>query len=62
VTAGCESPVIIVARACFVLLRPTGAASKRMIKGHPTESMPKQARESQGSRMNQGASDRKSDA
>jgi hypothetical protein len=24
---------------------------KRMIKGHPTESMPRQARESQGSRM-----------
>jgi hypothetical protein len=26
VTAGCESPLIITARACLVLLRPTGAA------------------------------------
>jgi hypothetical protein len=35
---------------------------KRMIKGHPTESMPSQAKESHGARMARVASDRKSDA
>jgi hypothetical protein len=34
---------------------------KWMIKAHPTESMPRQARESQGLTDDQGASDRKSD-
>ncbi len=29
-TAGCESPPIITARACLILLRPTGAASYRL--------------------------------
>jgi hypothetical protein len=34
---------------------------KRMIKGHPTESLPRQARESQGLTDDQGASDTESD-